>query len=691
MSAPLLIEIGCEEIPARMIAAAADDLRSRVLALLDHAGLSHGEAKAWGGTRRLAVHVASVAPGLDGRDETVLGPPATAAFGADGQPTPAGLGFAKKQGIDASALQRIETDKGVYAGFERSVPGRPLEQVLAEALPASVAAMSFPKTMRWGNGAHRWVRPVHWLVVLHGAEILELSILGAKSGRSSAGHRFLAPLPVSIEHADRYVEALRKARVLVDPAERRSALLEALVSAAKTVGGTPSDDAELLEELVELVEWPGAVVGQFDREFLALPREILVTTLKHHQKSFSIHDADALLPAFLSVANTDRDPGGHVRRGNEWVVVGRLEDARFFWTEDRKRSLSQRGEDLARVTFHKKLGSYADKAGRIADLAAALATKLGLLGDDTLKAVEAARVAKNDLVTGLVGEFPELQGVIGGLLLGAEGADAAMAQAVAEHYRPVGADDAIPASELGGIVSVADRLDTVAGLIGAGELPTGSRDPFGLRRALGGVFRILSERAWPLSMSDLSELTGQSEKVATFLEERLSHWLVDRGYTPNEIEAVRRKKVSATEFDTWSMQEILKRLEAVATVRGRDDFSKLVELVKRVDNILVKQGESGPASSFEESHASALALKKEHDARLPRILAASTANDFPVVIEEIAGLVTPVAKFFDDVLVLDPHNPGATRARCELLQSVRTAVTRDFDIRELAGQAEAKR
>jgi glycyl-tRNA synthetase beta chain len=501
----------------------------------------------------------------------------------------------------------------------------------------------------------------------------------------------LAPLPVSIDHADHYVELLRKARVLVDPAERRSALGDALLSAAKTVGGTPSVDGELLEELVELVEWPGAVVGQFDREFLALPREILVTTLKHHQKSFSIQDADALLPAFLSVANTDRDPGGHVRRGNEWVVVGRLEDARFFWTEDRKRSLSQRGEDLARVTFHKKLGSYADKAGRIADLAAALATKLGLAGDDTLKAVEAARVAKNDLTTGLVGEFPELQGVIGGLLLRAEGADAAMAQAVAEHYRPVGADDAIPASELSCIVSVADRLDTVSGLIGTGELPTGSRDPFGLRRATGGVFRILSERAWSLSMSGLSELTGQNEKVRGFLQERLSHWLVDRGYTPNEIEAVRRKKVSATEFDTWSMQEILKRLEAVATVRGRDDFSKLVELVKRVDNILVKQGESGTGGAFEESHASALALMKEHEARLPRILAASSANDFPAVIEEIAGLVTPVAKFFDDVLVLDPDNPGATRARCELLAKVRTAVTRDFDIRELAGQAEAKR
>ena len=691
MSASLLIEIGSEEIPARMIAAAADDLKSRLVAVLDQAGLPHGAARAWGGTRRLAVHVASVAPGLDGREETVMGPPATAAFDAEGKPTPAGAGFAKKQGIDPSALSRIETDKGSYAGFRRAVPGRSLEQVLAEALPASVASMSFPKTMRWGTGAHRWVRPVHWVVALHGAEVLDITILGAKSGRSSAGHRFLAPLPVVIDTADHYVEALRKGRVLVDPAERKSSLWDALRNAAGTVQGEPAEDGALLAEVVDLVEWPGAVVGRFDPAFLALPREILVTTLRHHQKSFSIRQGEALLPAFLSVANTDRDPGGHVRRGNEWVVVGRLEDARFFWTEDRKRSLSSRGDDLKRVTFHKKLGSYADKAGRIADLAAALAGRLALPADDQVKAAEAARLAKNDLTTGLVGEFPELQGVIGGLLLREEGGGDALASGVAEHYRPAGAEDAIPTGDIGCVVSVADRLDTIAGLIGAGELPTGSRDPFGLRRAAAGVFRILSERRWPLSMADLLETAGPSDKVRVFLQERLNNWLADRGFTPNEIEAVRRPRVSASEFDTWPMGDILERLNAVATVRGRSDFQRLVELTKRVDNILVKQPEGGSAEAFQESAASALALGKEHDDRLPRILAASKANDFPVVIEEIAGLVSPVAKFFDDVLVLDPANPGATRARCELLARVRATVTRDFDIRELAGQAEAKR
>ncbi len=681
-----------------MIAAAADDLRARVLAVLDQAGLPHGESRSWSGTRRLAVYVAGVAPGLDGRQELMLGPPASAAFGPDGTPTPAGAGFAKKQGIDPAALQKIETEKGIYAAFQRNVPGRSLERVLADALPASVASMSFPKTMRWGDGTHRWVRPVHWVVALHGSDVLELTILGARSGRSSVGHRFLAPLPVAIDDADRYVDALRAARVLVDPKERRAALSAALDKAAASVGGTPVQDDALLDEMVELVEWPGVVVGRFDAAFLDLPREVLVTTLRHHQKSFSVRGPESLLPAFLSVANTDRDPGGHVKRGNEWVVVGRLDDARFFWTEDRKRTLASRGVDLARVAFHRKLGSYAEKAGRIAHLADAIAERLRLSTDEKTAAVEGARLAKNDLVTGLVGEFPELQGVIGGLLLRAENADAALADAVGEHYRPAGADDAIPASGPGCVVAVADRLDTITGLIGAGEVPTGSRDPFGLRRAASGIFRILSERGWPLSMSDLFQVSGQDTKVYAFLQERLNNWLADRGFTANEIEAVRRQKVSPTEFDQWSLAQVLARLEVVATLRGRADFAKLVELTKRVDNILAKQPEilesalAGDTSfAYKESHESALALQRAHDGLRPRIQSASAEQNFSAVIDHVSQLVAPVATFFDEVLVLDPTQPGATWWRCDLLAKVRTTVTHDFDIRELAGQADAKR
>jgi glycyl-tRNA synthetase beta chain len=695
MSEPLLIEIGCEEIPARMIGAAAEDLRLRLSTVLDQAGIEHGPSMAWGGARRLAVRIENVSGKLPGKDELVLGPPAAAAFRDDGTPTPAGAGFAKKQGIDPGALQKIETEKGLYAGFRRAVAERTLADLLAAALPASVAAMTFPKTMRWGTGEHRYVRPVHWVVALHGADVVELTVLGAASGRSSDGHRFLAPGPVVITEADRYLEALRAARVLVDPVDRRATLTSALDAAARGVGGTVVQDDALLDEVVDLVEWPGVVAGRFDASFLDLPQEILVTTLKHHQKSFSVRGKDGLLPAFLSVANTDRDPAGHVRRGNEWVVVGRLDDARFFWDEDRKRPLASRVDDLKRVTFHKKLGSYDDKTTRMTALAGAIAGKLGASVVDPAVAVEAARVAKADLVTGLVGEFPELQGVVGGLLLHAQGAPADVAAAVAEHYKPVGADDSIPATPAGCVVSIADRLDTITGLIRAGETPTGSRDPFGLRRATGGVFRILAEREWTISMNDLLDWAEKDTGVRAFLQDRLNNWLADRGFTANEIEAVRRSKVSPTDFDQWSLANILARLNVVATLRGRTDFAKLVELTKRVDNILDKQPEPGSGRkdgfTYTEKQDAALALLKAHEALQPLVQAASSTNDFSTVIDHLSGLVAPVAKFFDDVLVLDPANPAATRWRCELLAKIRTTVTRDFDIRELAGQADSNR
>ena len=691
MSAPLLLEIGCEEIPARMIAAAAEDLRARVIAICDAAGLAHGPSRAWGGTRRLAVRVESVAGALAAKDQLVIGPPAATAFDAAGRPTPAGAGFAKKQGIDPKALEKIETEKGLYAGFRRMSATRTLEEVLQAALPGSIAAMSFPKTMRWGDGTYRFVRPVHWVVALHGAAVLHVELMGVSAGRASDGHRFLAPGPIVLEHADGYLEALRAARVLVDPVARRAGLVEALEAAARGLGGIVVRDETLLDEVVDLVEWPGVVAGRFDPSFLELPKEILVTTLRHHQKSFSVRAEGGLLPAFLSVANTDRDPSGHVRRGNEWVVVGRLEDARFFWVEDRKRPLESRIDDLKRVTFHKKLGSYEDKARRLAVLARAIADALDTADLDVDVAVRAALAAKADLVTGLVGEFPELQGIVGGLMLRAEGGGDALADAVAEHYKPIGADDTIPSTAEGCVVAVADRLDTIAGLIRAGEAPTGSRDPFGLRRAASGVFRILAERSWSLTMSELGSLIGHDATCREFLNDRLTHWLADRGFTVHEIAAVRRRTVRPEDFDRLTLREMLARLEIVRTLRDRPDFAKLVELTKRVDNILVNAPGGPDPSGFAESHVSALALRRAHDAAHPKILAASRANDFPAVLEQLSGLVDPVAKFFDDVLVLDPADAVATRSRCGLLAAVRDLVTRDFDIRELAGQADSNR
>ena len=490
---PLLIEIGCEEIPARMISRAADALGRIVLEIVTEAGLCEtGEFVAWGGSRRLAMRIQAVGTRQSDRRERVTGPPASVAYDDAGKLTRAGLGFARKQGVAVEDLQRVETERGEYVILDREVAGRSVGEILSDQLPAAVAAMAFPKTMRWSDGSQRWVRPVHWLVALHGSDVLPLEIFGVSAGRDSIGHRFLSSGPVSIPAVDNYIETLRGHHVVVDPAERRTQVKDRLQSAAAELGGLPRADAALLDEVLNLVEWPGVVGGNFEEDFLRLPREILVVTLRYHQKCFSVEDTDGgLLPAFLAIANTDRDPSGHVRRGNEWVVSGRLEDARFFWKEDLKQSLAQRSATLARVVFHTEVGSYQDKSERMSAIAGKLGAALDLSASILADASAAALLAKNDLVTGTVGEFPELQGQIGGLMLREEGASTAIADGVYEHYLPEGPDDPAPRTEVGSLVSLSDKLDSIAVLIGSGETPTGSRDPFALRRASSGSFRIL--------------------------------------------------------------------------------------------------------------------------------------------------------------------------------------------------------
>ena len=693
--ATLLLEIGCEEIPARMITAASRELERRVLEILDEAGLAHGPAESWSGPRRLAVAVQGVSGRQQDRDELVLGPPAKVAFDADGKPTPAALGFAKKQGIVADQLQRTKTERGDYAAFRRQTTGKAVGEVLAARLPAQVTSMPFPKTMRWADGAHRWVRPVHWVVALHGKKILQLELFGVRSGRSSMGHRFQTDKPVKIGSPASYVDDLKRACVLVDPAARRNSLSELLSAAAQEAGGQVVEDDRLLDEVADLVEWPGVVVGRFDERFLELPGELLATTLRHHQKCFSLVDAGGNpMAAFLAVANTNDDPQGHVRRGNEWVVGGRLDDARFFWREDRRAPLEQRTEDLAGVVFHAKVGNFHEKAERIAALAGRLGKVVGS-DDATIEhAVTAAWLCKNDLLTRTVGEFPELQGQVGGLMLRAEQCPEAVAQGVYEHYRPAGANDALPASETGALVSVADKLDSIASLIGAGETPTGSRDPLGLRRAGSGVFRIVGDRDWDLSVRALSELCKGDEALGDFLAERLVRFWADGGWAATEIRAVTRDQIDATGWRAWRLADIEARLAAIARVRERVDFEQLADLTKRVDNILTKGREAfesaaaeARAVDFTEDQPSALALAEMLAGNgdvLDRYIEDRRYND---VVDLLAGFVEPVEVFFDNVLVVDPANPAATLGRRDLLAALREWLTRCFDIRELAGQA----
>ena len=558
--------------------------------------------------------------------------------------------------------------------------------------------MSFPKTMRWADARYRWVRPVHWLAVLHGDRPLKLELFGIDSGRESRGHRFFSPGPVAIANVAAYEEALLAGHVVADPAERRRRLQDLLAKAAGSVGGTVVEDDQLLEEVVDLVEWPGVVVGAFDDSFLELPREILVTTLRHHQKSFSVQSQEGLLAHFLAVANTDRDPGGHVRRGNEWVVSGRLEDARFFWREDRRKPLSESFDKLAAIVFHERAGTFADKAKRLGTLAGRLGDLVGAGKKDTEAAVAAARLAKVDLSTALVGEFPELQGIVGGLLLREEGAETAVADGVYEQYRPEGPADPVPATIAGCLVAIADKLDNVAVLIEAGERATGSRDPFGLRRAANGVFRIAIGRQWPLTVDALIDLGGGGDDLREFLQDRLVGHLRDRGYSSNEIQAVLRPQVEGTKVDALALPDVISRLDAIRGVRGRDDFRNLVKLTERANNIVMKndslvrglESGAGNRSDYNESENAAVSLRTMMDRHTPTMESQSANKDYERVVELLSEFIDPVEKFFEDVLVIDESHPEATCHRYALVAELRDLLTRYFDIRELAGQADRR-
>lgn len=698
MSAPLLLEIGCEEIPARMIQSAAVDLCSRVAEILDTAGLTHGPATGWGGSRRLAVRVEGVADRQSDRDEQVLGPPAKAAFGPDGAPTGALIGFARKQGIDVALLAPLETERGIYAGFQRSVPGKPIEEVLQAAFPRAVEGMSFPKTMRWAEGSHRWVRPVHWLLALHGSRPLPLSLFGVSAEPASRGHRFLARGPVPVPSTDAYVQALEMARVVVHTGERRRRIEALLREAAAAEGGEVVEDGALLDEVADLVEWPGVVVGRFDRAFLDLPREILVTTLRHHQKAFSVRAAEQLLPVFLSVANTDRDPKGHVRRGNEWVVGGRLTDARFFWEEDRRRTLRSRLPDLERVTFHQASGSYGKKTERVAARARALAAALakhGVAVAEPADLDEAAALAKCDLVTALVGEFPELQGTVGGLLREAEGGAPRVAAAIADHYRPAGQADRIPATPLGCLLSVADKLDTIHVLVAAGERPKGAKDPFGLRRAATSILRILLESRWPLSLRALWAACGDDAPTRAYLAERLALFFQDRGFSGPEVRAVLEAKEGAAASDA-SPADLEARLLAVRGQRGSAELLLLAELTKRIANIgpqarkmISEWTDFVPEAEWKDPVPSGARLADEVSAASVEVAALARADDYPAVVARLSALTPAVARFFEDVLVLDARDRNATHYRASLLGHLRSLLTSYFDLTQLAGEATA--
>ncbi len=653
--ATFLLEIRTEEIPAAALPGARRQIAELFGARLAEAGFPDLPIKALSTSRRLAVVIDDLPVRQPDRAEDLTGPPVSAAFAADGAPTPAGEGFARKVGLPLAEVGRVETPKGEYLAATVVHEGRATSEILAEMIPAVAGALRFPKMMRWGDGSHQFVRPVHGVVALLDDDLVPFEIFGITSGRSTVGHRVHAPESFELQTGRGYKAAMAERSVIVDPADRRTRLETLAEELAEDAGARVHPDPGLMAEHVELVEWPGLVAGVFEARYLDLPPEVVVTTLRHHQKCLVLEDAGGgLKPGFIAVIDRSDDPEGLVRQGNEWVISARLADAGFFFAEDRRTPLAEIVPGLERLEFHRILGSLEAKAARVGELAAILAD--GAADPDDLRS--AARLAKADLLTHMVGEFPELQGVMGGHYLRLEDADEALWTAVRDHYRPVGFDGPVPDSAMGRLLGVADRLDTVAGLFAVGERPSGSKDPFGLRRAAQGAVKIVAESGWDLDLVHAVDAAaaavaehseGNHEEldaaVTAFIADRVRRWLTD-------VVGVSGDTADAVMAAGWSdLPSAVARAEALETVRSSPSFRSLALAFKRVRNITDRQPDAEVDSEiFEQLEERELyEATREFGRSLDDLLPDRRVEEAFTAMEPLADILE---RFFVEVLVM---------------------------------------
>jgi len=678
--AEFLLEIGLEEIPARMIAAAEAELGKRVTELLRRERLlaSGGQITTYSTPRRLAVRVEGLELAQPDTEEQMVGPSWKIAFPAE-VPGPAAVAFAKKAGVELSALTKITNAKGEYVGTTVERKGRTAADLLTTELPKEVLSIYWAKNMYWRAGKpERSVRPVRWIVALLDSAIVPLEIAGIAAGNTSRGHRILhGESPVVINTPAAYLEALRSAFVDADVAARRHTIRKALDHVTRAIAETPGarwrEDEELVETVVHLTEWPTVLYGSFEHEYLALPEEVLVTVMRDHQKYFAVETREGkLAPHFLTVLNTQVDDEGRaiIRHGNERVLRSRFKDAQFFWETDQKIPLVERVEMLKSVTFQKDLGSYHAKTESNLQIAEALAAQVLSKGKvlDKTALLQATLLAKTDLTAELVKEFTELQGIVGGLYATAQGLGETVAAAIYSQYTPASIEDATPATIEGQLLGIADRIQTIVAMFGIGNAPTGSKDPFALRRAANAIIKILAESGLPLTISDVLAASGSAtDSVRSFLAERLSFYLKDvRGFSYDVVAAV-----LASGSD--DVRDAIVRAEALAAVRGSDDFVAISAAVKRIKNILRQAAEKGdtPGTLSE----SALTQPEERQllaassAVSQKVAAYRAAGNYAAALEAIATLRPAVDAFFEAVMVMVPE-PELRVARLALIQSV---------------------
>lgn len=674
----LLLEIGTEEIPARMISRARQDLE-RLFVQATREMEIHGPASVSveATPRRLVLFAENLLPRQADRTQTLVGPWRRVAFDADGNPTRAAIGFARKAGV---AVDELEVRQDGKLAVQRRIAGRDAGELLAERLPKVVLGLRFPRAMYWaGKGSPRFIRPIRWLVSLLDGEVVPFEIAGVCSGRETFGHRRLGLGPHGVSGADDYRRILRKnAVILSSEARARKILSEA--EALLPTGCELRRNERLLETLVYETELPTALLGEFDRSYLSLPDEVLETVMLVHQKYFAVQDqSGSLTNRFVAVANSGGDPSGLIRAGHERVLRARFNDGRFFWDFDQRQSLEDRIEDLRDVTFQASLGSYWDKTQANLAVVTGIADSLGMDSGTRAHAVRALELAKCDLTTEMVGEFPELQGQIGGLYAGAQGEPAAVADAIYDHYLPLGAAGPIPRSEAGRAASLADKLATLGGMFGLGLIPTGSKDPLALRRAALAVIRIVVESGMPLSLDRLVEVSGAGEHASSlrgFLVERLRHWLQDAGGLAHDV--VQAVLLASDDVPI----DALARARALAEVREAPEFGSLAVSFKRIRNIVDRAGESAATSGVDEALLEPGAetdLYTALEGVAGKVDARRASRDYAASLREIAVLRPALDRYFDDVLVM-AKDPALRRNRLAFLSGMleRLSTIADF-------------
>lgn len=656
-SADFLVEIGTEELPPKALKQLMVAFGRRLSEGLERQRLDHAGITTFASPRRLAVLAADLSLSQPGRELEQKGPPLSVAFDQDGVATPAARAFAKKCGVAVEALGRTTSPKGEWLSCRIVEPGRPAAELLPGIVAEALDNLPVPRRMRWGSSEFEFVRPVHWILMLHGPDVVEAAMLGVTADRFTRGHRFHSSGELEVADPGDYLRVLEQAFVIADFTERRQRIVGAVREAAASAGGVAVGGDELYDEVTALTEWPVALTGRFSDSFLELPPEVIVATLTGHQRYFPVKDSKGdLVSAFVTVANLESREPDKVRDGNERVVQPRLEDAAFFWDQDRKTPLASRCETLSGIVYQEGLGSLADRSERVATLSTALAGQLQI--DAPVR--RAALLAKCDLLTGMVGEFPELQGVMGRYYARASGEAPEVSDAIGEQYLPRFAGDSLPQTPTGQVLALADKLDTLSGAFALGSKPSGNRDPFGLRRAALGIVRIILEQELELDLVKLIDYaaglqpatsegpSGVTDDIYEFILERMRAYYIDQaGLAPEVFEAVRaRRPASLTDF--------ARRVDAVAGFVKADEAQSLAASNKRIANILRQAGEA----AWGEVDASM--LEQDAEAELYEAIRSAKADVGPLlesrayeaVLTRLASLRQPVDAFFDKVMVM---------------------------------------